>query len=261
MDIISIYNEYLESLNAKKIEDRYKGKEKWFHSSDAGGCYKKLQYSIKGTEYSKLDDRVVRNLHTGDLLHESIQDAVLNQFAKYNNPPAGRNNITNGNILRLYQSIMQMSVEKELEIQLPKLNVRGFLDLAVFYTNKTEIYEIKTVHAYKWKKKFGRNPEESNGMYEMQVATHGLCLKKQYSIPIETNIVWFKRDDGSMRIERVNFDKYSKKATEYWQNALKMVKEELEPGIDIGVPFLSWECNWCRYKDTCKSPLIKEKKR
>lgn len=33
LDLVNIYTDYLHDVNQQKIDDRYKGREEWFHAS------------------------------------------------------------------------------------------------------------------------------------------------------------------------------------------------------------------------------------
>ena len=107
---------------------------------------------------------------------------------------------------------------------------------------------------YPWKKKFGlkKNREPNPSIkYELQVGTYALGLESKLSLPVDNiDITYYKKDDSSFKF--VNIDKkYKKKAKEYWEEVATVCKQSLrdiEPGEHLGVPFESWECNYCQYK-------------
>ena len=44
VDIEKLYNDYIQVKYKENYEERYKGKEKWYHGSGAGSCSRKLNY-------------------------------------------------------------------------------------------------------------------------------------------------------------------------------------------------------------------------
>jgi CRISPR/Cas system-associated exonuclease Cas4 (RecB family) len=178
-------------------------------------------------------------MRVGDLVHEDFQKALLTYYRDY-------------------------PILTEYEIEIKELNVRGFIDILILDKQNVDIKDVKTSAAFAWKRKFGRvynrdnNPSEKN---ELQLGTYGLGLEEKGLQVVNMDLAYYKKDDSSIKFVNID-DDYKKKAREYWQETITICKRELDtivPGEDIGVPFESWECNYCQYKEVCPSPFKKEK--
>jgi len=126
IDIKEVYDKYIADKNEANRQKRYVGNEKWFHASSAGMCMRKHYFkNVAGVEPSPIDDNTMRLFRMGDMVHEDIQDA-LTEYAQLNGA-------------KIY-------IEKE--IQLPDVNVRGFLDVLI--ADDGALYDIKTCNSRKW---------------------------------------------------------------------------------------------------------------
>ena len=72
MNIKSLYHNYLQY----KETERAHGKDKFFHASSAGSCYKKVLYRHFDYPQTPMDDRSYRLLRLGTIVHEEIQGAL-----------------------------------------------------------------------------------------------------------------------------------------------------------------------------------------
>ena len=78
MNIVEIYDKYISSLNDKNTDDRYKGKEHWFHASSAGTCVRKQYYRhVEKVPEPPFSKDTMRLFRLGNLVHDDIQEAVL----------------------------------------------------------------------------------------------------------------------------------------------------------------------------------------
>ena len=157
----------------------------------------------------------------------------------------------------------------------------------------TELRDIKTMAAYKWTKKFGmaknreRNPSHQN---ELQLATYckGLIKMREQdeSIQVQTengieyykiddtiimHLDFYKKDDSAMKSIIISKD-FIDKAEEYWmkvkwfiednpiytnEEALNNILMQKQPEVgQVGVPFETWECGYCDYKNICLGRLV-----
>ncbi|BCV02672.1 MAG: hypothetical protein CM15mV56_070 [uncultured marine virus] len=150
LNIQKIYEDWLRKGNDLHQKKRYQGKEKWFHASSAGMCVRKHYFQhVADVQPKPVDDDTMRLFRLGDLVHEDIQNA-LKDYARINGS--------------------QIMIERE--IQLPDVNVRGFLDVIIVEDNA--LYDIKTCNAWKWKNLFGRNPDPNPAVnYNIQLGTYG----------------------------------------------------------------------------------------
>jgi len=236
-----IYEKYLRNESSKNAIERYIGKTKWFNASSAGHCYRKHKYKSLEEKAESPDRKGLFRMRVGDLIHQDFQTALLKYY--------------DDNIIMT-----------EVEIELIELNVRGYLDIVIIDAKKADLKDIKTSAAYAWKRKFGRlenrdpNPSVK---YELQVGTYGLGLEHKLKLDVvNMDLAYYKKDDSSIKFVNIVGD-FKKKAKEYWLETLSVCKQKLDdiiPGEHLGVPFESWECNYCPYKGTCPSPFIKRGK-
>ena len=128
--------------------------------------------------------------------------------------------------------------------------------------NMFKVYDLKTVAAYKWTKKFGKkvNREvDSDRNYKMQIGTYALGINDEIQPKnIEMYLVWYNKNTSMIREQLVS-PEWITKALEYWvelNNILEdcgnKFEEELKPEYTVGVPFQSWECSYCQYYAICK---------
>jgi hypothetical protein len=219
-----VYELYLRKEGTKSWIEKHVDKEDgvWFSASSAGSCFRKQKYKLLKEKAIPPDRKGLFRMRVGDLVHEDFQKALLTYYRDY-------------------------PILTEYEIEIKELNVRGFIDILILDKQNVDIKDVKTSAAFAWKRKFGRvynrdnNPSEKN---ELQLGTYGLGLEEK-----------------GLQVVNID-DDYKKKAKEYWQETITICKRELDtivPGEDIGVPFESWECNYCQYKEVCPSPFKKEK--
>jgi len=235
--IIDIYGDFLRKQKHEK-EEKFKD---YFRASSAGSCFKKQWFSLKDYEQSELDDRVLRLLRLGTVVHADVEQAL----AEYKDD--------NTEILT------------EQEIVVPDLKVVGHLDAALLNKDgsgeitSAEIYDLKTCASYKWRMKFGRNKEKNPSFnYELQVGTYGLGVQAKYEVDdITLSLLWYNKDTSAMREQSIDALQWTSNALEYWETLTEALEDitnpdDLIPGIDYGVPMMDWECRYCGFTDYCK---------
>ena len=79
LDVEGLYSSYLEEKNKdyKKKYSKYKG---WFSASSAGSCFKKQLLKREGKVEPPMDNRVMRLLRLGTIVHEDIQKSIFNSL-------------------------------------------------------------------------------------------------------------------------------------------------------------------------------------
>ena len=79
VDITKIYHDYTKDLNNKNRENRYEGKEHWYHASGAGSCSRKLYFeSVEQAEPTNpMDERTYRLLRLGTMVHDDFEKALI----------------------------------------------------------------------------------------------------------------------------------------------------------------------------------------
>ena len=230
LNIQKIYEDWLRKGNDLHQKKRYQGKEKWFHASSAGMCVRKHYFQhVADVQPKPVDDDTMRLFRLGDLVHGDIQEALID-YAR-----------TNGS---------QIMIERE--IQLPDVNVRGFLDVIIVEDNA--LYDIKTCNAWKWKSLFGRKPDPNPSVnYNIQLGTYGWWFEEHTGNKLKKLALLYYNKDNSRMKEKVVPVSYIKKAKEYWY----YVKENFKTGnppIELGIaPVYKWECNpkYCNFYEVC----------
>ena len=162
INIEQIYNNYLEK---KRVENRkkYEDVKGWFSASAAGSCFRKQLYRTMDLEVEPMDIRSNRLLRLGTLVHADFEKA-LEQHDLRDDADSEPD---------------EVQIVTEHRIKIPELNVVGHLDVGVVNLEgeKIEVYDIKTAGAWKWRMKFGKNPDKNPSInYELQLATYGIGL-------------------------------------------------------------------------------------
>ena len=245
--MINIEKIYAASLHKKQAETRkkytkYKG---WYSASSAGSCFKKLLLRSVNAPEPTLDDRVMRLLRLGTIVHEDIQNAI-------NHSSEMRND--------------DYVISMEDRIEIPEYNVVGHVDIAIHdkKENSLKVMDIKTCASYKWKMKFGRKPDrKGNPGYNMQLATYTEAFKRKINPTgnISMSLLWYNKDTSALREEPID-NSWIYEAKAYWEELNDYVDgtdegtvsdyEKLEPG-SYGIPMENWECRYCGFKDIyCK---------
>jgi CRISPR/Cas system-associated exonuclease Cas4 (RecB family) len=235
IDIKEVYDKYIADKNEANRQKIYVGNEKWFHASSAGMCMRKHYFkNVAGVKPSPIDDNTMRLFRMGDMVHEDIQDA-LTEYAQLNGA-------------KIY-------IEKE--IQLPEVNVRGFLDVLI--ADDGALYDIKTCNSRKWSKLFGYKYKEPNASlgYHLQLGTYAWWYEKETNTRLKKLALFFYNKDTS-RVRELSVDlSFIEEAKAYWKDLNKRFKKG-NPAIEIGVaPMYSWECNklYCNFWKVCGGGL------
>lgn len=223
----SAYEEYLKNISKNRPSTHYS-------ASSTGQCYIKQQFRKKNTEYDDLDFKSLCVLRMGDLIHNDIQTA-----ARENGLP----------------------VMQEIRLVDEDLGVMGHADIVfVKKTGKVMMpLDIKTMGSYPWSKKFGRQKkEEKVKRYEMQLGIYAHMISKQFDATIHSmSILYIRRESPSSWREEFIPLGYIDEAIEYWKTVNDLKDTKLEPGVDHGAPFESWECSYCQFASKCNSPYKK----
>ncbi len=236
--IEKIYGDWLRfqnDENRKKYEE-HKG---MFSASSAGTCFRKQHLKRQGLDEPPLDNRVMRLLRLGTIVHEDIQQSLTDYF-------------------KLNKETLEQKLYIEHKIQIPELNVVGHLDIALHdeKADSVQVYDIKTSAAYKWKMKFGRNREKNGSInYNLQIGTYAFAIGEELqTTDINMSLLWYNKDNSQFR-EEVLDSEWIGNAIEYWEEVNETLEgvtsengEELIPG-SYGVPMMNWECRYCGFRD------------
>jgi len=231
-----IYDSYIDRLREANEVTRYAGRSEWFHASSSGLCTRKIYFqSIENAEPSPRDKDSLRLFRLGDLVHTDIQTAVT-EYAR--------------------ETGARVLIEKE--IVLPKLGVRGFLDLALL--DDSHLIDIKTCNSYKWKNMFGKNaPANTSKNYALQLGTYGMFIDQNYEHLKKLSLLFYNKNTSQMR--EVEFSRSIMLDAEiYWHDVNEKFEDGLPP-IHLGeAPAYGWECNpkYCSFFEHCGGGLKPE---
>lgn len=236
-EIKEIYEDYLRSENKKYLDIRRRdeGEEIKFSASSAWHCLRKHWYKMNGQDKKKQEWKDLARLRLGTIIHDDIQTALRNSGKSF-----------------LCESVLSDE------------NIVGHQDVMYLIFGedklKAELYDIKTMASFPWKRKFGRienrdpNPSKK---YPHQVLTYKMLAEKQFNLKvIKSQIIYIKLDQPWVwKTEDVS-DDLIKETKEYWEivNLMKQFGTEPIPGDDK-TPVESWECKYCPFSHVCNSPF------
>ena len=257
------YLNYINSKNDENYQNRYVGKEDYYHASGAGFCSRKLYYqSIEKAIPTNETPSVGKfRMRFGSIFHDDFQDALVNNInmLTYNNI---YNNTKNKEKKHYNKKKVKFHVEQEIVI--PELNVRGFYDIVAQQEEDGEervyLYDLKTIASFAWSKSFGRDITNDHENYKLQLGTYGIAVKEQFGRLDGMYLYFYNKDTSAMKNVFVP-NNYIGLARNYWRN----IKREHEKGVPDFIPGISpvekWACGYCEFKDHCNPPDYKNKKR
>lgn len=260
-NIAGIYDAYIRSQNDANVEDRYVGKENYYHASGANMCHRKHYYSINpDIEQTDSSDMVgQRVMRLGTIVHDDMEKAL--HWYKEEKSLTNKEEIINKLIYNTNTRTIELIdnielVDTEGEIILPDLNVRGFYDVVfVMKTGEVLLYDFKTIRAYGYKLKFGR-PENRKidkvPTHEVQLATYGLGVKQKYGRLDGMYLYYFNKDSAMCKTKQVGME-FLDVAKDYWLGVNDITQGNVSPPVKVGEsPMQSWECNYCNYATYCQ---------
>ena len=250
LDIQAVYNDYLVETSEKRREELNKTRPtdiSYYRPSSAGMCSRKIYYEtiLRADITNDIDKRVRRLFRLGNLIHEDIQ-AAFHKTEK---------NDSFSNIYNIYIN----NIYTEKEIVLNTLRVRGFLDLLVEVggeegEGKVFLYDIKSIGAFQYKKNFARIRErrEPSVHQELQLATYGLWVNKEYGRLDGMYIMYYNKDTSALQCKEVSSDRLLT-ALGFWERINDEHSNSSLPTLQDEIsPVASWECNYCSYQYRCK---------
>ena len=251
LDIQGIYNDHLLEISEKRKEELDKTRPtdiSYYKPSSAGMCSRKIYYEtvLRVDITNPINKRVRRLFRLGDLIHQDIQDAF--QKTEKNDSFFSIYNIYINNIL----------IEKE--IVLNTLRVRGFFDLLVeVKEGGVFLYDIKSIGAFQYKKNFARMKErrEPSVHQELQLATYGLWVKKEYGRLDGMYILYYNKDTSALQYKEVSSDRLLT-ALGFWERINDEHSNSSLPTLQDEIsPVANWECKYCSYQYRCKDDHAK----
>ena len=149
-----------------------------------------------------------------------------------------------------------MNLEKVLVEDLmvnEELRVRGFIDLVVIDDEgKVFLYDIKSINAWSYRMKFGRNKEANGSIHqELQVATYGLYLKEKYGRLDGMYLMYYNKDSSMIKQVEVQ-DSMLDTARAYWEQVNEIHSKGMPPLKENESPIMDWECKYCNFSVECE---------
>ena len=247
-----LYAHHLRKENQDNTNERYVGREHFYHASGTGMCSRKLYFqSVDKVKPTNLPNNAsMRKMRIGTLLHKDIQDSLL----FYNNI---YNNITNNNIINKKNSeeneISPPVYEVEGEIIIEELSVRGFFDVVQNDKLGVILYDIKTAADYSFRRVFNKEKPYTMQHQELQLSTYGYGVKEKYGRLDGMYLLYYNKNTSVMKYKQVPLTMLTS-AYMFWANINKQHSIGL-PNFDDGVsPVMRWECDYCEFIDHCNPP-------
>ena len=255
-NIQKLYDNYINVANDLNRNERYKGKEEYYHASSAFSCRRKLYFEtvLVADRTNPPNDSSSRKMRLGTIFHNEMEKC----FDYYNNGGIlYTKGITSSNTKGIPRA--SFSVYQEKEIIIDFVNVRGYYDLVLqMDSGEVYLYDYKTMGSFPWKIKFGNKPvfkytkpPKKSFKYEFQLGTYGYAIKKQFGRLDGMYLVYYNKDTSVMRQVPVDLS-YTEKAIQFWKEVNsehKLGMPKLENGLS---PVESWECSYCQFKDLCQ---------
>tara|TARA_R100001443_G_scaffold482_10_gene1941 strand:- start:2242 stop:3021 length:780 start_codon:yes stop_codon:yes gene_type:complete len=245
VDIIKIYNQYLEQKNRQNGIYRKQIAEKRYSASGSGMCLRKHYYNVNDYGRLPIDDKSLRTLRLGTVFGQDVEHAM-----KWHN--INQHGITSEHA----------TIETEEFVEHPTLPICGHFDILVVDENrKGQLIDIKTANTWKYQGIFGRkkDPNPSTN-YQMQLGTYAWLLNETKDLCDEVTsmeLIYFNKNDARMQSANVPLE-FIGIAEDYWE--MLFANNGNLPPIGQMVPAYDWECGkYCDFRHICDSPLIKEK--
>jgi len=233
--IIDIYKDMLikKNLSRKKIDNMYR-------PSSSGMCSRKIYFeSIEKPDISlrnKPNASSLALMQNGTEVHKHFQKTILKaDLSEYHID----------------------EIKTEYEIVNEKIGLHGFIDILVFFENgEIHVYDIKTVGAYPWKLRFGRNKnasESTSTSYKYQLGVYGASIKKEFGRCDKLGLIYYNRDTALMKEVDVGLENIDL-AIDFWIKTKRQHEAGLPPLLDGESPVMKWEFNkkYCNFFDLCQ---------
>tara|TARA_R100000773_G_C4206271_1_gene107077 strand:- start:194 stop:955 length:762 start_codon:yes stop_codon:yes gene_type:complete len=247
--IEEIYSNYIDHLSEEWKKNNPSDK-KMYRASSSGMCSRKIFIeTCLDVEPTNLPNRkTFRIFRLGQIIHEDLQNAIELDSKRKRKEAKEKENIY----------IRENFIEKYIEI--PEINVRGYIDLVVRMSDdKVYVYDFKSIASYPYKLKFGRkaNRETDPSIHqEMQLSIYGHAIREEFGRLDGLFLVYYNKDTSMIRTTEVSMD-YIDHSVDFWYGVNRIHKQAkaldtLPPFLDGVSPVKKWECSYCNYKDYCE---------
>ena len=250
-NIGQIYAQYLDSENKKNSQERYVGKEHYYHASGSGMCSRKLYFqSVSKVEPTNPPNTAsMRKMRLGTLVHEDIHKSLLSYNTNTNTNT--NTNISNASINKNIGTNSKFEVEGEIIIE--ELSVRGFFDFVLDDSLGIVLYDIKTAADYSFKKVFNTDKPYVMQHQELQLSTYGYGVREKYGRLDGMYLMYYNKNTSVIKYKQVPLAMLNS-AYMFWANINKQHSIGL-PNFEDGVsPVMKWECDYCEFFQHCNPP-------
>jgi len=195
-------------------------------------CHLKHYFKFQKVPKVPVDMKSLRRMRVGTILHEDIQKSLELYFEGY---------------------------KLTCELPVRYKHVKGHLDIVVeIDKEKCILIDIKTMAAFSWSKKYGRNANEDSAPWnKLQLATYALGLMETYNYKEVYMYLWnYNKNTSDMRFESID-PIYVEKAREYWDDVSNNLEDWKDLTLEtmkwdkIYAPNYKWECGYCEYSHIC----------
>ena len=147
---------------------------------------------------------------------------------------------------------MIKNVYIEEPIFLEDLKVRGFADLIIELDDgRVYLYDIKTINAWSYRMKFGRNKESDPSIHqELQLATYGIWALDTFGRLDGMYLLYYNKDSSMLKEQEVSMDRIDT-ARAYWESVIRVHENGLPVLTKNESPIMDWECKYCNFKEQC----------
>ena len=253
--INDIWIQWIDEQNRLNQLNRYSGKEKRFQSSSSGTCIRKHWFSFHKMDVTdEAEEKGKRTMRLGTAFHDDLEGAFVwfADLKEKEKKQKKKKYIYNTKLTELLRTVKEVHCEKEILIE--DLNVRGFYDLVLVLDNgEVHLYDFKTIGAWGYKLKFGRNAKRNQyNHHEYQLATYGLAVEKEFGRLDGMHLWYFNKDNSSYKLHSVPLDRMND-ALRYWNDVNEaVVNADIPPVMEKWVsPRMNWECDYCQYYQSC----------
>lgn len=155
-----------------------------------------------------------------------------------------------GEHLKEIKNIKEVMVEHP--IVMDSYNFRGLIDLIVIAEDgSVYLYDIKTINAWSYRMKFGRNKEVNPSIHqELQVATYGIWALDVLGRLDGMYLLYYNKDTSMLKEMEIDMGRIDT-ARAYWENVIRVHDGGLPTLTKNESPVMDWECKYCNFKDRC----------
>ena len=196
--------------------DNQKNKDQTkFYITDAGKCPRAVFFKFKNAPHEPMDARIMRIFERGENIHRSIFNI-------------------------LYR--LRLGVVTEVSIPSQEI-ISGRADAILCVGNQNYVLDIKSINSMIFRKM--AEPKEEN-VFQIQLYLHFFNIKKGI-------LLYIDKDQQEMKEFFVDYDEeLCKSLLDKFYILKDQVEKNILPSRMEGYP-RNWQCNYCQFKDFCKT--------